>query len=312
MALSATPITAVGQDNYPSSPVKIVLGFLPGATTDVVARLLAQKLAGQMNVNVVVENKPGANGNIGAEIVANSRPNGYTLLLNTSGVVLSQAFGEKLAYDVFRDLMPVGMVASAPLGLFVHPSLPVNTPAEFIAHAKANPDKLIYGSTGVGNITHLATLLFLQANGLTAVHVPYKGAPEAVSDLVAGRIQFAVQTLIAGLPMVKDKRIKAVAITGLKRSPLLPDVPSLNETVMPGFEMGSWFSIMAPAKTPPALVKKLNGEIVKAMTGPDMKSRLEQEGADPLVSSAEEHAAYMKSELDRWSKVIRSAGLKLQ
>lgn len=312
LPLSSIAPPALAQDNYPSSAVRLVVPFLPGATTDMIGRLLAQRLSAQMNATVLVENKAGAGGNVGAAFVSNSRPDGYMLLVNTTGVIFSRVLGEKLEYDVLKDLAPVALVATVPQLFYVNPSVPVNTVAEFITYLKANPDKLAYGSGGTGAITHLGPLLFLQANGLTALHVPYKGASEATIDLVAGRIQFAMQSsMVAVLPLVNDKRVKVLAITGLKRSPLLPDVPTLAET-MPGFEVGSWFGVMAPAKTPPAIVKRLNSEIVKALQDPDVRSRLARENAEPLGSTPEEYGAYLKSELERWTRIIKSAGVKLE
>lgn len=300
------------QDSYPSNPFRMVLGFTSGGTTDLFARLLTQKIAAQMNVSGIVDNRPGASANIAAELVAKSKPDGYTLLFNNPGVILSPAFDAKLNYDLFKDLAPVALVGSTPFAIVVWPGLPANTPAEFIAHVKANPDKLAYGSTGAGGGTHLAALLFLQANGLSALHVPYKGAPAALLDLAAGRIQFRFTDVPSMVAMVKDKRLKAIATGGRKRTPLLPDMPTLSETVMPGFEVSSWFGVMVPAQTPAAIVRRLNTEIEKAMQDTEMRSRLEQEGVEPLGSTPEAYGAYLKGELARWSKVIKSAGVTLE
>ncbi len=305
--------SALAQDSYPASSIRVVVGFPPGAGTNAIARLIADKLATQMNVSVFVENKPGANGNIGAEYVARSKPDGYTLLVNTASLVLSRAFGEKLGYNMLTDFAPIALVASAPLVLVVHPSVPSGSPAEFIAHLRANPDKLAFSSGGTGNSTHLSVLLFLQANNnLKALHVPYKGGPEGLNDLAGGRIQFAMQAPIAVLGLVKDKRIKAVAVTGMKRSPLLPEVPTLNETAMPGFETGSWFGVVAPSKTPAAIVKRLNGEILKTLNDPDMLSRLLQQAQQPLGSTPEEYGAFLRSDLERWTKIIKDNDIKLE
>jgi tripartite-type tricarboxylate transporter receptor subunit TctC len=308
-ALSLTVIAPVSAQDT-AATVRLVIGFAPGATTDAVARQLASKLSQQMNANVVVDNKPGANGNIGGELVAKSRADGTTLLLNTSSVILSPALGDPVSYDVFKDLTPVSLVASSPQILIVNPALPVNTPAEFIAYVRANPNKLSYGSAGVGNITHLGPLLMLQANGLSALHVPYKGASLAAIDLVAGRIQFRFSDLTSVLPMINDKRVKPIATAGLRRSALLPDVPTFSETVMPGFEVGSWFGVMLPANAPATLVKKYNGELIKALQDADVKAKLAQDNVDPIGSSPEEYAAYLKSEYQRWNKLIKSAGIK--
>ena len=312
LALSTLSLSVAAQEGYPSAPIRLILGFPPGDGTDVLARLLAPKLAAQMNANVIVENKPGANGNIGAEFVAKSKPDGYTVMLNTSSVILSRAFDSKLSYDVLNDFIPVARLAFAAQLLVVHPSVPANTAAEFITYLKANPNKLAYGSSGYGNSTHLGALLFLQANGLSALHVPYQGTSPVNIDLVAGRVQFVIQSMALMLPLAKDNRVKVLAIAGLKRSPLMPDVPTLNETVMPGFEMGAWFGVMVPAKTPRAIVQRLNSEIVKALQAPDIIARLAQENIQPIGSTPEEYATYLRSELERWAKVVQSGGLKAE
>jgi tripartite-type tricarboxylate transporter receptor subunit TctC len=230
---------AFAQGAYPSPsvPVKLVLGVPPGGTPDFVARLIAQKMAAQMNASVVVDNKPGANGNIGAEFVAKSKPDGYTLLLDTNQTVLSRAFDQKLGYDVFKDLAPVGFIASSPFVLAVNSAVPVNNVAEFVAYLKTNPGKLAFGSGGVGAMSHFGPILFLQAFGVSALHVPFKGAGPALLDLAAGRVQFTMQGPTVVVPLAKDKRVKMIAITSLTRSPLLPDLPTLAESGMPGFEL---------------------------------------------------------------------------
>ena len=212
---------------------------------------------------------------------------------------------------MLKDLAPVALLASSANLMVVHPSVAANTVSEFIAYAGANPDKLAYGSGGAGGFTHLATLLFLQTNGLAALHVPYKGAAPANLDLVAGRIQFLISDVAAALPLVKEKRIKALAITSLRRAPRLPDVPTLAETI-PGFEIVNWYGLMVPATTPRPIVQRLNSEIVKALRDPDMMSRLVENGALPLVSTVEEYETYLRSEMERWSKVIKSAGVKVE
>lgn len=300
---------AAAQDGYPRMPVKIVLGFPPGGATDLVSRALAQKFT-EHGVGAVVENRAGANGNIGAEFVARAPADGHTLLYNTSGVILSTALGEKMSYDVLKDLAPISLVATVPLVLTVHPSVPANTPAEFIAYVRANPDKLAYGSSGNGNITHLASVLFLQAHGLTALHVPYKATANLVADATAGRLQFLLQTSVSSLPPVKDKRIRALAVTSLQRIPLYPDVPTLNETVMPKFELGAWSGLMGPAKLPPVLVRRLEGEVAKAMQSADFRARLAAAGAEPMGTTASEYGVYLRSELDRFTKVVKIAGIK--
>lgn len=309
LSVSVMAVTVQAQETYPAQPIRMVVGFAAGGPTDLVARLLAQKMTAQMGSNVLVDNKPGAAGNLGADFVAKARPDGYTLLLNSSGVVMSAAFGEKLSYDVFRDLTPVSLVGTAPQLIVVHPSVPANSMTEFIAHLRANPDKLAFGTAGTGTSTHLGVLLLLQMNGVTALHVPYKGVAPATVDLIAGRIQFSMQSASTLVSVAKDKRVRAIGITGLRRSPILPEVPTVAETI-PGFEVGAWAGVMAPAKTPMVIVRKLHGEIVKATQDAELKSKLAQEIMDLVASTPEDYAAYIRNEMDRWSKVIRTAGVK--
>ncbi len=314
IGLSALSLSAAhAQSGYPSAsvPIRLVVGVPAGGTPDAIARLMAQKLSTQMNANAVVDNKPGANGNIGAEFVAKSKPDGYTLLVDTNQTILSRAFDQKLGYDVFKDLTPIGLVASSPFALAIHPSIPANTVAEFISYVRANPGKLAFGSGGIGAMSHFGPLIFLQAHGLSALHVPFKGATPALLDLVAGRVQFALFSPAVEVPLAKDKRIKLLAITSLQRSPLLPDLPTLAETGMPGFEIATWYGMMAPAGTPPAIVKRLNNEILRAVQEPDVKGRFEREDLQARNFTPEEYGAYQRSELDRWSKVIKSNNIKL-
>ena len=306
----AAPLQVYAQGSFPSSSIRLVYGYAAGGGGDIAARLLAAKLTTQINASVIVDNKPGASGHTANEIVAKSRPDGYTLVYNDASVATGPALGEKLGYDFFRDFAPVSYVSSSPHALVVHASVPSNTLAEFIAHVRANPDKLAYASAGTGSNNHLSPLLFLQVNGLKALHVPYKGGGLMMQDVGAGRVQWATTSLPTVLPLVREKRIKVLACGGLKRSPLLPEVPTFSESAMPGFEVGSWHGIMVAAQTPSAIIKRLNGEIVKALQDPDLRGRLEQQGTEPRGTTPEEYTAHLKSETERWSKVIRTAGIK--
>lgn len=308
--LAAGP--ALAQGGYPDKPIKLVLAFPPGGPTDLVARVLAQKLSEQMGQSVVVDNRPGANGNIAADFVAKGPADGYTVFYNTSAVALSPALYKKLNYDVRADFAPVALTAVIPLVLAVHPSLPVNTVQEFLDYMKANPGKLSYGSAGNGNITHLGAHQLLQAKGLTASHIPYKGSAPALTDLVGGQTQFITDTVNSALPFIKEKRLRALAVTSLKRTAVLPDVPTLNETVMPGFEVGAWQGMLVPAKTSPEIVKRLNAEVLKALASADVRARLAVQGADPLGSTPAEYGAYIKSELERWDKAVKATGASLE
>lgn len=311
IGFTAIASSAIAQGTYPSAPVRMVYGYATGGG-DVIARLLAARLSAQMSANVFVENKPGASANIANEYVAKSKPDGYALSFNDSAVVLSPALGEKMGYDPFKELVPVSFVASQPFALVAHTSVLPNTAAEFVSYLRANPDKTTYGSAGIGTANHMWALLLLQQHGLTALHVPFKGGAPMMLDVAAGRVQWTITAMIVVVPMVKEKRIKALAFGGLKRSPLLPDVPLLSETVMPGLEVGNWYAVMAPAGTPPAIVSRLNSEIMKALQDPNTKGRIEEQGADPRGSTTEEYAAYMKGEYERWSRVVKTGGIKIE
>ena len=306
-----TAPVALAQAAYPDKPIKLVLPFPPGGPTDLVARVLAQKMGEQMGQPVLVENKPGANGNIAADMVAKAPADGYTVLYNTSSIALSATLYKKLNYDVRTDFAPVALTAVIPLVLAVHPSLPVTNVQEFLNYVKANPGKLTYGAAGNGNITHLGAYLLLHSRGLQATHAPYKGSAPALTDLVGGQTQFMTDTINSALPFIKEKRLKALAVTSLKRTSVLPDVPTLNETIMPGFEVGAWQGLLVPAKTSPEIIRRLNAEVLKALASADVRAKLAVQGAEPLGSTPAEYGNYIKSELDRWSRVVKQTGASL-
>ena len=296
-----------GQEKYPSSPIRLVVGSpAGGSSTDTFARLLAEKLATPLDVNVIVFNKPGANGNIAAEFVARANPNGHTLLFNTSGVVLSIALGEPLGYKLFTDLAPVALFSAVPYIIMVRLAIPANNASELIGHLKSNPSKLTYGSAGTGNATHLGIMMFLEANKLSALHIPYKGIAPALLDLVGGRLDFAMSTVVSASPLVKSKRLRALASTGMQRSSILPDVPTLHESGMTGFEVSGWYGVMAPAKVSSAIVSRLNREILKQLQEPDTLMRLEQQGAQAFSATPSKYADYLNSELVRWGRLVKS------
>jgi tripartite-type tricarboxylate transporter receptor subunit TctC len=310
--LSIVALPTMAQDNYPSKQIKLMVGYAPGAVTDLTARLLAERLSAQMNATVIVENKPGASGHVATEEVAHAAPDGYTLMFNTADLVTGPALGQQINYDFREDLKPVSLVAFAPLTLFVHSSVPSNTVPEFVDWLKANPGT-IYASSGVGAPNHLGQLLFLSQSGIKdAVHTPYKGGGPAMLDVVAGRVMFCMQTMTAVKPMADDKRIKVLAIASEKRSPIMPDVPTFDEAGLKGFQIGNWLGVMAPAGTPDEIVDKLNAEIAKAMKTPEMVARMEQEGAVAIGSSREEYSTYIDKELERWTKVVKESGVVAQ
>ncbi|WP_431509632.1 tripartite tricarboxylate transporter substrate binding protein [Variovorax sp. DAIF25] len=310
LAASAAPAFAQG-GSYPSKPITMVVPFPPGGPTDLVARVLAQKLSEQLGQNVLVDNRGGANGNIGAQLVAKAPADGYTLLYNTSSIALSPALYKSVSYDVQKDFAPVALVAVVPLALVTHPSVPASNVKEFVAYAKAHPGKLSYGSAGNGNVTHLGAFQFVQANGIDAAHVPYKGSAPADVDLVGGQIQFMTDTVNSVMAFVRDKRMKMLAVTTAKRMSLFPDVPTLAESGMPGFEVGAWQGVMVPAGTPAPVVERLNAEIVKALKASDVRERLALQGAEPLGSTPAEYGAYVRKELARWAGVVKATGVTL-
>ena len=312
LALAALLGTPTMAQTYPSKPLVMVVPFPPGGPTDLVARVLAQKMSEQMGQSIVIDNKPGANGNIAAAAVSKAAADGHTLLYNTSSITLSPALYKSLTYDVQKHLAPVALTAVVPLALVVNPSLPVNNVREFIAYAKANPGRLSYGSAGNGNVTHLAAYQLVASQGIDATHVPYRGSAPADVDLVAGQIQFMTDTINSVMPFVKDKKLKLLAMTTSKRVSLFPETPTLAETVMPGFEAGAWQGLMVPAGTPAAVVQRLNAEVIKALNSAEVKEKLAVQGAEPLGSTPEEYGAYIRRELARWAGVVKATGVTLE
>ena len=306
--LATAPATAAP---YPERPITMVVPFPPGGPTDLVARVLAKQLADQMGQSVVVENKGGANGTIGMQAAAGAKPDGYTILYNTSSIALSPNLYSKLAFDPEKDFTAITSTATVPMVLLVHPSVPANTVQEFIDYARANPGKLSYASAGAGNVTHLTAFLFAQSAKIDAMHIPYRGSAPGMTDLVGGQVHFMTNTINDSLPFIREGRVKALAITSAKRSELLPDVPTLGESVMPGFESGAWQGVVAPAGTPEEIVNRLNKEILAALKSSAVQEQLARQGTQILGASPEEYQQYISSEIVRWGDVIRAAGVKL-
>ena len=311
-AVTFSSTAALAQASFPSKSITMIVPFPPGGPTDLVARVIAQKMSESVGQPVVVDNRGGANGNLGAMLAVRAAADGYTLLYNTSSITLSPALYKSLSYDVKRDLAPVALTAVVPLALVVGPNVPANTVSEFIAYAKANPGKLSYGSAGNGNVTHLGAFQFARANGIDAVHIPYKGSAPADIDLVGGQIQFMTDTVNSVMPFVRDKRLKMLAVTTPKRMSLFPDVPTLAESGMPSFEVGAWQGLMAPANTPKAIIQRLNAEVVKALQSPDVRQKLALQGAEPLGSTPEAYGEYIQKELNRWEMVVKQTGVTLE
>ena len=305
--LAATSCAALAQ-GYPSKPVRLVVTFPPGGAPDILARLFAEKA--QLGQAVVIDNKPGAGGNIGAADVAKSPADGHTLVMATVGThSINGALYSKMPYDMVRDFAPVAHIASAPNLLVVTNSLPVKNVAELITYMKANPDKLSFGSPGVGTSVHVSGELFKSMTGTQMVHVPYKGRQFAIPDLVGGQIQVMFDNMPSALPMAKEGKIRALAQTTAKRSPAAPDVPTVAETV-PGFEATTWFALFAPAGTPREVVQKLNAEVQRVFKLPDVADKLKGLGLEPWISTPEELAAYQAKEIVKWAKVVKDSGAK--
>jgi tripartite-type tricarboxylate transporter receptor subunit TctC len=311
--LLALPFPAWPQAPYPNRPVKIVLGFPPGQATDLVARAIAQKLTDSTGQSFIVENRPGAAGIIGTDLVAKSAPDGYTLVMGSSGpmAVNPGLYGAKLPYDPARDFAPITVVVSVPLFIVAHPAFPPNSVKELIAYAKANPGKINYASGGSGVTNHLAMEMFKSTTAIDMVHVPYKGGPPALAALIAGDVSVMFETGPGVMPHVKSGRLKAIAVGSLQRSVAAPEVPTVAESGIPGFEAVAWISIAAPAGTPPAIINKLNAEIVRIVALPDIRERFLALGAEPVGNTPEEFAAYLKSEIAKWGKVIKESGARV-
>jgi tripartite-type tricarboxylate transporter receptor subunit TctC len=309
-ALTAAP--PVSAQTFPSKPVRLVAPFTAGGPVDITARILAQKLSDAWGQQVVVDNRTGASGMIGAEMVAKSPPDGYTLLVNSSIHVIVPSLFAKMGYDPLRDFAPVTVVSSSPLLLVVTPSLPVKNIKEFVALAKARPGELSFASSGSGSSTHLTAELFKTVTGTNMVHVPYKGQSQALTDVISGQVPFMFNSLPPVLEFVKGKRLRAIGITAAKRFSALPDVPTFAESGYKDLVTGSWYAVWAPAKTPEALVTRLNADIVKVINLPEVRTRILELGGEPVGNTPAEFDAFQKAEAARWAKVVKESGAKAE
>lgn len=312
--LSAATMSASvwAQAAYPSKALRMILGFPAGGPTDNIARLLALKLGELLGQPVVIENRPGANAVLAADAVSRSTADGYTLLYNTSSFALSAALSPKLPYNPTRDFTGVALTAAAPTVLIVNNDFKANNIKEFIEQVKANPGKFSYGSAGTGTITHVIPAQLLQTAGLNAVHIPYKGSAPALIDLFGGQIQFAVDAMSSALPYIRDGRVRALAVTSKERIAALPNVPTVSESWISGYEASAWQGLMVPAAVPAPIVARLNLEILKVLAIPDVRAQMARQGTDPLGSTPEAYNAYLRTEIDRWSKVARAGGITLE
>ena len=298
--------------NYPAKPVRMLVHFPPGGPTDVVARMVAQRLGETWGQQFVIDNRPGAGGIVGVEMVARAAADGYTLLFGTGGsMAIAPVTGIKLPYDVNRDFAPVVRVVINPQLLVFHPGFAPNTIKELIAYAKARPGVINYASVGPGSPNHLGIEMLKAMAGIDLTHIPYKGSAPALTDVLAGQVSMLFNSMPTVIQHVKGGRLKGVAVGTLKRSPAMPDTPTVAESGVPGFDYVTWYGVFAPAATPKPIVMRLNAEIVKMLTDRDIAQRLAAQGAEPSPSTPEQLASYMQEEQERWRKVIRSAKLKL-
>jgi len=304
MARAATP------NDYPERPIRLISPFAPGGGNDLLARTLGLEMSKSLGQSVVVDNRPGANTIIGMQIVATAPADGYTLIMTSSTQAINATLYPKLPYDSIEDFAPVSLIASSPLIVAVYPGLAVNSVQEIIALAKAKPRQILYPSAGTWNATHLAGELFSAMAGVTLVHVPYKGAAPGMNDLIAGRLQMVFATAPSAMPYIKAGRLRAIAITSSARSAVMPELPTVAESGVPGYEASTWYGVLAPARTPRPIVMRLNSEAKKALAVAEVRERLVAAGVDPVGNSPDEFAAYVRSEIAKWAKAIKLSGAK--
>jgi tripartite-type tricarboxylate transporter receptor subunit TctC len=296
---------------YPAKPVRVVIPWPPGGSNDVVGRIVMQKVGEALGQQFVVDNRPGASGAIGAEPVAKAPPDGYTLMVHSTTHLGNQHLYRKLAYDVIRDFAPVGTLAAQPGALVTHPSLPVKTVQEFLALAKSRPGQIMYSSSGNGSAPHLSMALLVSMSGIQLVHVPYKGGAPQVTALVGGETQASVATISVALPHVKSARLRMLGVSSAKRNAVFPEVPTLSEAGVPGYEMSPWIAIYAPANTPRAILERVNAEANKALKHPDVAQSLTAQVLDPMPGSVDEFAARIKVDYEKYARLIKLTGARV-
>jgi tripartite-type tricarboxylate transporter receptor subunit TctC len=295
---------------YPTKPVRMIAPSSPGSGVDIVSRILAQPMGADLGQQVVVDNRAGAGGNIGADIAAKSAPNGYTLIMSTPSQVINAVLYKNLSRDLLGEFAPISLATSGQFILIVHPSVPAKSVSQFIQLAKAKPGAMHYASAGNGNVTHLAGELFKSAAGIDLTHVPYKGSGPALTELMGGQVQAMFANIVAGLPAVRSGKVHALAVTGLKRTAAAPDIPTVAESGVPGYEVTGWFGLLAPKGTPRDIVARLNAVIVKALRLPETKERLSREGLDAVGGTPAEFASYLPTEAKKWAKAVEISGAR--
>ena len=306
--LAANPVLAA----YPDRPIRVIVPYAPGGGTDITTRTVTQRLAESLKTPFVVDNRGGAAGNIGKELAARATPDGYTLLTAGLSFAVNPSLFAKLGYDPVRDFAPISLIATAPLIVVVHPSVPAQSIKDVIALAKAKPGALNYASGGIGTGNHVAGELFTYMTGTRIVHVPYKGGGPALADVVAGQVQLLFNTTTSTLPFVRSGKLRALALTGAQRSPNLPDLPTVAESGVPGFDVGVWFGFVAPARTPQPIIDRLNAEVVKVTRLPEVRAQFAAQGADPVGGTPAEFGQYIRTEVAKWAKVAKAANLRAE
>ena len=310
--LIAVSIGNAAAQGYPNKPLKLIIPYAPGGALDYTGRVIAQYLGETIGQTVVAENRPGAGGIAGTDAVARSAPDGYTIVIMDPAIVINPTLQPTIPYDLFKQLEAVSFIASSPEVVVVAPQLPVKTLADLVAYGKANPDKMNFGSAGIGTTPHLAAELFLQRTGIKATHIPYRTIGQAFPDMISGKVQFAFSSIAGALPFTMDNRVRPIATTGLKRSPIYPDLPTVDEALLKGYEIDLWLGIFAPAGLPPEVRTKLNGELNKALQNPQAIQAFAKYGLTPRGTKPEESAAIMKSEYEKWKKIIVDGNIKLE
>jgi tripartite-type tricarboxylate transporter receptor subunit TctC len=303
----AAPAFAQAQA-YPTKPVRLVVPYPPGGPTDIVARVVAQKLSEQLGQQFIIDNRPGAGGNTGAELVARSPADGYTLVVATTAHAINPSLFKNLGYSLSKDLAPVSLLTSGPLVIVANPSLPAKNVAELIALAKAKPGELNFASSGNGQSTHLSAELFASMAGVKMNHIPYKGSAPALTDTMGGQTQLMFDTMLSAMPHVKGGKLKALAVTSATRSPVAPDVPTVAESGLPGYEAIAWNGLLAPAHTPPDVLARLSTALKKVLAAPDVKDKFEAQGFAATWTSPEDFGRFMTAEIDKWAKVVKVSG----
>jgi tripartite-type tricarboxylate transporter receptor subunit TctC len=312
-SLAASLVAAAALAQYPAKPIRLIVPFAAGGGNDNVARLVGKHLSDSLGQQLVIDNRPGAGGALGAELAAKAVPDGYTLFLGGVGShAVNPNLNDSLPYDPIRDFAPVALLAQAPLVLVVHPSVPADSIKAFVALARSRPGQLNYASNGNGSSSHLAAVMFDSMTGVDMVHVPYKGLSPALTDLLSGRVQLMFSSVVAILPHIKAGKLRGLAVTGSRRLASMPNLPTIAESGLPGYEASSWYGVLAPAGTPREIVARLNAELVKALEQPEVRTSLLAEGAEPIGGSPEQFASHIRSEMERLGKLIREAKIRLE